>query len=99
MTFSFSGLQNKVNQYFEAGNTPANTAAFALRSVIHGVYQATLQAQTAYPDLPIIFSGGVASNTLLRELVAPLNPIFAQPQYSTDNAIGVAVLTFRAQEG
>jgi N6-L-threonylcarbamoyladenine synthase len=99
MTFSFSGLQNKVNQYFEAGNTPANTAAFALRSVIHGVYQATLQAQTAYPDLPIIFSGGVASNTLLRELVAPLNPIFAQPQYSTDNAIGVAVLTFRTQEG
>ena len=99
MTFSFSGLQNKVYDYFEAGNTPADTAAYALRSVIHGVYQATIQAQKAYPGLPIIFSGGVASNTLLRELVAPLNPIFAQPQFSTDNAMGVAVLTFRTQEG
>ncbi len=98
MTFSFSGLQNKVAQYYEAGNTPADTAAFALRSVIHGVYQATVQAQMAYPDLPIIFSGGVASNTLLRQMVAPLNPIFAHPQYSTDNAMGVAVLTSRIQE-
>ena len=98
MTFSFSGLQNKVCAYFEAGNSPADTAAYALRSVIHGVYQATIQAQKAYPVLPIIFSGGVASNSLLRELVAPLDPIFAQPQFSTDNAMGVAVLTFRCQE-
>lgn len=98
MTFSFSGLQNKVNQYFSAGNSAANTASYALRSVIHAVHTATIQAQKLYPGLPIVFSGGVASNSMLRELLAPLNPIFAQPQYSTDNAMGVAVLTFRSQE-
>jgi len=98
MTFSLSGVQNKVSQYFSAGNTPENTAAYALRSVIHGVYQATVQAKNAYPGLPVIFSGGVASNSMLRELMEPLDPIFAQPQYSTDNAMGVAVLTFRTQE-
>ena len=36
---------------------------------------------------------------MLRELTAPLNPIFAQPQFSTDNAMGVAVLAKRLTEG
>lgn len=98
MTFSLSGVQNKVTSYFESGNTAEDTAAYALRSVIHGVFQATLQAQKEYPGLPVIFSGGVASNSLLRQMMEPLDPVFAQPQYSTDNALGVAVLTFRAQE-
>ena len=99
MTFSLSGVQNKVSQYYESGRSPADTAAYALRSVIHGVYQATLQAQKAYPGLPVVFSGGVASNSLLRHVMAPLDPVFAEPKYSTDNAIGVAVITFRTQEG
>lgn len=99
MTFSLSGVQNKVCQYYGSGNSAADTAAYALRSVIFGVYQATLQAQKAYPGLPVIFSGGVASNSLLRQTMAPLGPVFAEPEYSTDNAMGVAVLTFRAREG
>ena len=60
--------------------------------------RATLQALKDYPGLRVVFSGGVASNSLLRQVLAPLNPIFAQPQYSTDNAMGVAVLTHRAME-
>ena len=99
MTFSLSGVQNKVSQYYESGKSPADTAKYALRSVIGAVYQATVQAQKAYPGLPVIFSGGVASNSLLRQVMAPLNPIFAEPKFSTDNAMGVAVLTSRLQEG
>lgn len=98
MTFSFSGVQNKVQQYFEAGGDPAETAAYALRCVAYGVFQATEQARKAYPGLPVVFSGGVASNSLLRQVLEPLNPIFAQPQFSTDNAMGVAVLASRCTE-
>ena len=98
MTFSFSGMQNKVQQYFEANGDPAETAAYALRCVAYGVFHATQQALKAYPGLPVVFSGGVASNTLLRQVLEPLNPIFAQPQYSTDNAMGVAVLASRCAE-
>lgn len=98
MTFSFSGMQNKVQQYFEANGGPAETAAYALRCVAYGVFHATQQALKAYPGLPVVFSGGVASNTLLRQVLEPLNPIFAQPQYSTDNAMGVAVLASRCTE-
>lgn len=98
MTFSFSGMQNKVQQHFEANGDPAETAAYALRCVAYGVFHATQQALKAYPGLPVVFSGGVASNTLLRQVLEPLNPIFAQPQYSTDNAMGVAVLASRCTE-
>ncbi len=97
-SFSLSGMQNKVTQYFEQGNSPADTAAFALRCVAGAVYQATEQALKAYPGLPVLFSGGVASNSMLREWMASLVPIFAQPQYSTDNAMGVAVLARRLTE-
>ena len=97
MEFSLSGVQNKVQQYHET-HSAADTAAYALRCVCHGVYQATDNALKEYPNLPVVFSGGVASNTLLREVVAPLKPVFAQPQFSTDNAMGVAVLTHRITE-
>ncbi len=98
MTFSLSGVQNKVQQYHAAGNAPAEVAGYALRCVAGAVYQASEQALKAYPGLRIVFSGGVASNSLLREVIAPLDPIFSQPQFSTDNAMGVAVLAKRATE-
>ena len=60
--------------------------------------QATRQALNAYPGLEVVFSGGVASNTMLRREVAPLNPVFSPTQYATDNAMGVAVLTKRMAE-
>ena len=98
MQFSLSGVQNKVQQFHEKHGIPAETAAYALRCVAKAVYQASEQALKAYPGLRIVFSGGVASNSMLREVIRPLNPIFSEPQYSTDNAMGVAVLAHRLQE-
>ena len=99
MEFSLSGVQNKVQQYYNSGNSPTETAAYALRCVGSAVFKSTENALKEYPGLPVVFSGGVASNTLLRKIMAPLNPIFAEPKYSTDNALGVAILAHRAQEG
>ena len=98
MEFSLSGVQNKVQQFHSQKENPAETAGYALRCVAKAVYLATEQALKAYPGLPVVFSGGVASNSLLREVIAPLNPVFAQPQFSTDNAMGVAVLAHRITE-
>ena len=99
LEFSLSGVQNKVQQFHEKHAAPAETAAYALRCVAGAVYRATEQALAHYPGLPVVFSGGVASNSMLRQIMEPLNPIFAQPQYSTDNAMGVAVLAHRISEG
>ena len=96
--FSLSGVQNKVQQYYASCNDSAETAAYTLRCVAHAVYQATKNALELYPGLPVVFSGGVASNSMLRQFLMPLDPIFSEPQYSTDNAMGVAVLAYRHQE-
>ena len=98
MAFSLSGVQNKVQQFLAQQGIATETAAYALRCVAKAVYLATEQALKAYPGLKVVFSGGVASNSLLREVIAPLKPIFAQPQFSTDNAMGVAVLAHRITE-
>jgi len=96
--FSLSGVQNKVQQYSE-NHVPAETAAYALRCVAYAVQRATENALKVYPGMPVVFSGGVASNSMLRSILAPLNPVFAEPKYSTDNAMGVAILAYRMLEG
>jgi len=98
MTFSLSGVQNKVQQFYSAHPSQCETAAYALRCVAGAVEAATEQARKAYPGLRVVFSGGVASNSMLREKMRCFDPVFAQPQYSTDNALGVAVLALRETE-
>jgi N6-L-threonylcarbamoyladenine synthase len=98
LEFSLSGVQNKVQQFHEKHGIAAETAAFALRCVAGAVCKATENALIEYPGLRVVFSGGVASNSMLRQLTARFDPIFSQPQYSTDNAMGVAVLAARAME-
>jgi len=95
MEFSLSGVQNKVEKYHETAPSDAETAAYALRCVAQAVRMATMNALKAYPGLEVVFSGGVASNSMLREKLSDLKPVFAQPQYSTDNAMGVAILAHR----
>lgn len=92
--FSLSGLENKISQYYEQGNSPADTAYYAVRSVCDAVWRTTQCALKQFPGLPVLFSGGVASNSMLREVCSPLDAIFAKPNLSTDNALGIAVLTW-----
>lgn len=99
LEFSLSGVQNKVQQYFDRTKNETETAAYALRCVSYAVSKATENAVNLYPNTPVVFSGGVASNSLLRSALARFEPIFSEPQFSTDNALGVAVLTHRALEG
>ena len=94
LEFSLSGVQNKVQQYHST-HSAEETAGYALRCVCHAVYQTTVDALKAYPGLEVVFSGGVASNAMLRRQLAPLKPVFAMPEFSTDNAMGVAVLASR----
>lgn len=95
-TFSLSGMENRMNALLESGETPENIAGFVLRTVAHAVEEASLQAMRAYPGLPLLCSGGVSSNSLIRHvLTTSCKALFAAPAYSRDNAMGIAVLTFR----
>ena len=89
--------KEQLNGLAEAGESPANICRYVLASIIGAVERATLQALEKYPGLPVLCAGGVASNKLLREtMTRSCGAVFAQPRFSTDNAMGVAILTWRA---
>lgn len=97
MNFSLSGMENQVKKLLAEGEKPANIARFTLDTVISVVLRATQEAQRRWPGLPVLCSGGVASNSQLRgALERHCGALFAQPQFATDNAMGTAVLTWRA---
>ncbi len=100
LEFSLSGVENQVKALASSGAEPETVAAFALDTVAGIVRRATVAAQDAYPGLPLLCSGGVASNSRLRYVLTEFcQAHFAEPRYSTDNALGVAILAHRLLNG
>ncbi len=87
--FSLSGMENKLAR-LEAN--PEETAYCALAAIADAVGRATLEAVKSRGTLKVLFTGGVASSKILRGM---LDGYFASPEYSSDNAMGVAILTYR----
>ena len=98
LEFSFSGIQNQAEKFFADTRSPADTARFVMNCIVGCIADTTRAALAQNPGLTVVFSGGVASNSMLRERMREFSPVFAEPQFSTDNAMGVAVLT-ALQEG
>lgn len=99
LTFSLSGMENKVKELLERGEKPANIARFAIDTIMNVLLRATQEAQKRWPGLPVLCSGGVASNRQIRAAMEAIcGAVFAQPQYAADNALGVAILASRALE-
>lgn len=99
LNFSLSGMENKVKGLAEWGEKPANIARFTIDTIMNVLLRATQEAQKRWPGLPVLCSGGVASNRQIRDGMERIcGAVFAQPQYATDNALGVAILTHRALE-
>ena len=93
LEFSLSGVENKVKDMVCAHMLTSDIARFTLLTIASAVERTTRAALRQYPGLPVLCSGGVASNSLLRQRMP--GAIFAQPAYSTDNAMGTAVLALR----
>ncbi len=94
-----SGVENQCRDRLQRGEPAAEIARFCLDSVrvaIQGMTEALLQQ---YGDLPLVYAGGVMSNTLLKEqLSRRFGGRFAPPAFSADNAAGIACLCRLAQE-
>ncbi len=91
---SLSGVENKCKQMFEVGEAKEDIALFALKYVEASLAAMAEALRVTYPELHIVFSGGVMSNGIIREDFLKKFPCsFAEPKYSADNAAGVAVLT------
>ena len=92
--FSLSGVQNKCEAMYEAGESKENVSKFVLSSIVASIDACLEGLLKDYgKNLPVVFSGGVSSNSLLRKFVTEkYGAIFTEPQYSSDNAYGTAVL-------
>lgn len=89
---SLSGVENKVKKMIENAEKQEDVAKFVLSCVSETVLSMLDEINKKYGSLPAVFSGGVSSNTLLRETVnKKYEACFAAPEFSLDNAAGVAV--------
>lgn len=91
---SLSGIENQCKAMRSAGEDPQNIALFCIESILAALDGMTRALLAKYGELPLLFSGGVASNRRLRQYFeAEFNAVFAESAFCSDNAAGIALLT------
>ena len=91
-----SGVENQCARMAEQGEEPKDVAAYCLQSVCAAIDRMTRLVLKQFPGVPLVFAGGVMSNTMIRETIGrKVRAFFAAPGFSADNAAGIAALTRR----
>lgn len=89
-----SGVENKCEKIFNESNSPEKTAAYALAYIEQTLMDMYKRIIVEHGSMPVLFSGGVMSNSIIRNsFTEKLGAIFSQPEFSSDNAGGISVLT------
>lgn len=97
---SLSGIENKCAAMLGQGREPAEIARTCIEAIGAALDKMceTLLAQAG--PLPVLFAGGVCSNSILREkLGGKYGAWFAAPEFSSDNGAGVAILAQKKRFG
>ncbi len=91
---SLSGLENKCLKMLEDGETKEDVSKFLLSYIADTLTAMVNDIFSKYGELPLVFAGGVMSNTIIKEIITSrFSAYFAEPEFSCDNAAGIAVLT------
>jgi len=89
-----SGIENQCRDMFSKGTDKCDIALFALKSVETAIYEMTANAIGKFGSLPVVYAGGVMSDKLIRDrLEMDFDSYFAEPTFSQDNAVGVAIFS------
>ncbi len=92
---SLSGVENKCKIMLEKGDDPCDIAKFCIQYISASVEKMTENIITEYGELPIVYSGGVMSNSYMKtRFTSKFNGIFASPEFSSDNAAGIAIMAY-----
>ena len=92
---SISGVENKARQMLAQGSSREDISKFVLTYVAETISAMLSEIQSEYGNLPVIFSGGVSSNSLLRKTInSRFEAYFAEPELSLDNAAGCALYAY-----
>ena len=90
---SLSGVQNQCEKLLREGASKEDVALYCLLSVYAALDAMAAALMEKYPGFPMLFAGGVSGCSILRErLGRKYQARFAEPDFSSDNAAGVALL-------
>jgi N6-L-threonylcarbamoyladenine synthase len=90
---SLSGVENKCRDMFNAGESKEDICRFCIDYIMQALKMMVFYVTEKYGELPLLFSGGVSSNSILREsFEKQFGAAFAEPVFSSDNAAGIAIL-------
>ena len=90
---SLSGVENMAKKIYEKSGEREQVAAFVFDFICRTLVRMTEQLLETYGEMPVLFAGGVMSNRLMREeLGRRFEAYFAEPEFSADNAAGVALI-------
>lgn len=91
-----SGIENICKRLLNEGKSAEYISAYCLEYIRITLMMMTDRLLEKYGKLPLVFAGGVMSNTIIKNsLIEKYNAVFAEPCYSTDNAAGIAYLAYR----
>ena len=92
--FSLSGVENKCKKMFDDGEKPEDIAFYCINYIRSALDDTVKEIIEKFGEFPLVFSGGVMSNSIIRnDFISRYNAYFAEPQYSSDNACGIAILS------
>lgn len=96
LTCNLSGLENQAQRMLREGKSRSEIAAYTLTFIEETIGTLTEHALKRYGELPVLYAGGVMSNRRIRAgLARRFDASFAEPQFSCDNAAGIALLCRR----
>ena len=91
---NISGAENVALKMQKDGIPAEDIARFAIEFAGKTILSMSQAARERYPELPIIYAGGVMRNEIIKKMLAKSlsNVLFADTALSSDNAVGTAYL-------
>ncbi len=87
-----SGLENICQKQIADNISKENVAKYCLDYIYNTIKLMTEKVIHKYGELPLVYVGGVMSNSIIREkLIKNFECYFAEPEFSCDNASGIAI--------
>jgi N6-L-threonylcarbamoyladenine synthase len=96
---SLSGAENIALKIYKETEDRSAAAAFVFDFICRTLLEMGAQTEEKFGKTKVLFAGGVMSNKLMRNRLSErFCAYYAEPQFSADNAAGVALLCKREYE-
>lgn len=94
---NMSGAENLAKKLYEDTKDASLVASFVFEYLSEVILQMSKAFLEKYGSMPILYVGGVMSNSIIKnKLKKEIDAYFAEPEFSSDNASGVALLARNA---